>query len=152
MLLSSPTAPAPHAGLVRDRLAAVGARVVDSPALLAPLGAAALAADGLHLTGAAYDVLLPAVREAAEAGPIFVVQLHQATHLHHDWRLEVDGVLVSWAVPKGPPEEPGVRRLAVRVGDHDLAHADVEGPQERAGSRSSTAAPTRCCPSARGAG
>lgn len=63
--------------------------------------------------------------------PTWVLQLHQATHLHHDLRLEVDGVLVSWAVPKGPAEEPGVKRLAVRVGDHDLAHAQVEGPQER---------------------
>jgi DNA ligase D-like protein (predicted 3'-phosphoesterase) len=63
--------------------------------------------------------------------PIYVVQLHQATQLHHDLRLEIDGVLVSWAVPKGPAEEPGVRRLAVRVGDHDLAHAEVQGPQER---------------------
>lgn len=61
--------------------------------------------------------------------PIYVLQLHQATHLHHDLRLEVDGVLVSWAVPKGPALEPGVKRLAVRVGDHDLAHAEVEGPQ-----------------------
>jgi DNA ligase D-like protein (predicted 3'-phosphoesterase) len=63
--------------------------------------------------------------------PIFVLQLHQATHLHHDLRLEVDGVLVSWAVPKGPPGEPDVRRLAVKVGDHEMAHAEVEGPQER---------------------
>lgn len=63
--------------------------------------------------------------------PIWVLALHQATNLHHDLRLEVDGVLVSWAVPKGGPDAPDVRRLAVRVGDHDLSHAAVEGPQER---------------------
>lgn len=61
--------------------------------------------------------------------PIFVVQLHQATNLHHDLRLEVAGVLASWAVPKGPSAERGVKRLAVKVGDHEMAHAQVEGAQ-----------------------
>jgi bifunctional non-homologous end joining protein LigD len=57
----------------------------------------------------------------------FVVQRHRATALHYDLRLEIDGVLVSWAVPKGPTLDPGERRLAIRVDDHELAHADVEG-------------------------
>jgi DNA ligase D-like protein (predicted 3'-phosphoesterase) len=57
----------------------------------------------------------------------FVVQRHQGRTLHYDFRLERDGVFRSWAVPKGVPEELGIRRLAVQVPDHALAFGDFEG-------------------------
>ncbi len=70
----------------------------------------------------------PLGNQSADSGQsIFVIQKHDASSLHYDFRLEKDGVLKSWAIPKKPPQKAGIKRLAMETEDHPLEYAEFEG-------------------------
>jgi DNA ligase D-like protein (predicted 3'-phosphoesterase) len=128
-----------EAGLGRFRLAAIGtraARALWHPRAAmaasenkAPRRSPAIARSATSRARPSRARRRPTPRAAEEgaAAPIFVVQKHWASRLHYDFRLEHDGVLLSWAVPKGPSYDPSKMQMAIHVEDHPLDYASFEG-------------------------
>ena len=69
----------------------------------------------------------PKAKVKKDSDKIYVIQKHKATHLHYDLRLEYNGVLRSWAIPKKPPKKAGIKRLAIHVEDHPVEYAKFKG-------------------------